>query len=133
MSNLFNVSDIVANNNSASNNKPKTEDRPKSQVWINVGYEVEVANEQGEQEKLFVSLPYGLPIDTMEPAKVNGSDKWAAYQGARNDLLAQIQQLASQMQPGEEKTLNLQVQVRRVKNDTQPEQQNSFGFTLQSL
>lgn len=131
---FINVTDIITDNNSSTTpNKPKTEDRPKSQVWLNIGYEVQVANEQGEQEKLFVSLPYGLPIDTMEPAKVSGSDRWAAYQGARNDLLAQIQQLASQMQPGEEKTLNLQVQVRRVKNDTQPEQKNSFGFTLQSM
>lgn len=129
MSSLFN---LPANTNNNSNNTPAS-DRPKAQVWLNVGYEVEVPAEDGSAEKVFVSLPMGIPVDTMEQARVNGTDRWKQFQGARNDLLGQIQELAKGMTPGTEQTINLKVQIRRVTEDNAPATANPFGFNLTAL
>lgn len=93
--------------NAAKNTAP-TEEREKTEFWINVGRQV------GDQ---FVSLPLGVPLDNLKPVKVPGSGtknpEFRDLQQKRNKLLAQIQSIMAQLEPGEEHILKLEVQIRR--------------------
>lgn len=92
-------------------------DRPKSQFWINIGYDSGVTDEQGNMR--FVSLAVGIPLDGQERLPTNSRNhEYAAFQAARNDLYEQIMAAAQTLQPGEEKLLNLQVQLRRINEET---------------
>lgn len=105
---------IDFNKASLSANKTVKADRPKAQLWINVGYQVEVETSEGKEMR-FVSTPFGMPMDTQEPVPTNSSSEvFAALQSAKNDLLAQIITAGMEMKPGEAKLLNLQVELRRV-------------------
>jgi hypothetical protein len=104
----------------AAGNKPAQQaDRPKSQYWLNLGYTSDVEDEDGSMR--FVSLPIGIPLDNQERLPTNSrNQEFAAFQSARNDLLDQIQEVAKSLEPGEYRTLNLEIQLRRV-NDDAPE------------
>ncbi len=96
------------------------DDRPKAQFWLNIGYPVTVKTEAGEEQR-FVSLPTGIPLDTQEALATNSRNaEFAAFQAARNNLHDQIMAAAAKLQPGEEKLLNLQIQLRRVNEETAP-------------
>ena len=100
-----------------ANNSSK-DDRPKAQFWLNIGYPVTVKTESGEEQR-FVSLPTGIPLDTQEPLATNSRNaEFAAFQAARNNLHEQIMAAAQALQPGEEKILNLQIQLRRVNEES---------------
>lgn len=87
----------------------------KAAIWLNIGYEVQVATTDGTLESRFINLPMGLPLDTMEEVKTNSSnDTFAAMQVAKNDLLKQLLAAAADLAPGAERIVNLQVQMRRV-------------------
>lgn len=88
------------------------QDRPKAQFWLNLGY---VANPGTEDEK-FISLPTGIPLDTQEPLPTNSSNAdFRALRCAQNDLLKQLLEFAESLEPGAEGIIQLQVQLRRVK------------------
>jgi hypothetical protein len=101
-------------------NAQRTYDRPKAELWMNIGYSTEIENEEtGKVEHRFVSLPRGIPLDTMEKVPTNSPNQLTAtFQGARNDLLEQIMDAAKHLEPGEEKIIGeaggLQLQIRRV-------------------
>lgn len=99
-------------------------DRPKAQVWLNIGFTQEVILVQGDKEvpeTRFVSLPQGIPLDTMEALATNSSNKeFRAFQSARNDLLDQIMAAAEKLEAGEAKIINVQVELRRVKAEEAP-------------
>lgn len=101
-----------------TNNGNSTQtDRPKAQVWLNVGTTVDIPNpDTGEMESVFVALPVGIPLDTMEAMEVRGSNKnWAHMVQAKNWLLDQLQALGGNVKPGEEQLVDgLQIQVKRV-------------------
>lgn len=115
------------------------EDKPKTQLWLNIGYIAQVKDaESGENIDKFVSLPVGLPVDTQERLKTNSSNEvWGMFQSARNDLLDQLIELGKTLKPGEEKILSmgdngLGIQMRRIL-DEQPAvkpDQNAFGKKL---
>uniref|UniRef100_A0AB39ACT5 RNAP1 subunit A n=1 Tax=Erwinia phage Fifi051 TaxID=3238787 RepID=A0AB39ACT5_9CAUD len=111
----------------------KSGDAPKAQLWLNIGYSVEVPVEGGGTEERFVSLPQGIPLDTQEPVAVKGKNQeWKAFQAARNDLLNQILAKVAELPAGESTLLNLQIQVRRV-NDEEAEtviENNPFAKQL---
>ena len=89
--------------------------RPKAQVWMNIGYEIEVPSTEGTMETRFINLPMGLPLDTMEEVPTTSSNQvFAAMQVAKNDLLKQLLAAAAELVPGQERIVNLQVQLRRV-------------------
>lgn len=97
------------------------QDKPKAQYWINLGYGVEYIDAQGEDQSRFISLPMGLALDSMDKVAVNSSNQeYAAMQTARNDLYDQLMAKAQQLNPGEETTVNLTIQLRRVKDDAEP-------------
>lgn len=89
--------------------------RPKAQIWMNLGYEIQVPATDGTMETRFINLPMGLPLDTMEEvATTSTNEVFAAMQIAKNDLLKQLLAAAADLTPGGERIVNLQVQMRRV-------------------
>lgn len=95
-------------------NEASSGERPKAQFWLNIGY---TANE-GTDEAKFISLPTGIPLDTQEPLSTKSSnDDFRAMRFAQNDLLEQLLAFAKDLEPGAEGILQLQVQLRRVKDD----------------
>jgi hypothetical protein len=104
---------------SAAATAPKNE-RPKAQFWLNFGY-LTPAGVEGEDDR-FVSLPMGIPLDTMEKLSTKSSNAdFAQFQAARNDLLDQIIEAASVLEPGQDYVIaadgGLAVQVRRVSEE----------------
>ena len=89
--------------------------RPKAQIWMNLGYEIQVPATDGTMETRFINLPMGLPLDTMEEvATTSTNEVFAAIQIAKNDLLKQLLTAAADLPAGGERIVNLQVQMRRV-------------------
>ena len=89
--------------------------RVKAQIWLNLGYEIEVPTSDGTMETRFINLPMGQPLDTMEEVATTSSNEvFAAMQIAKNDLLKQLLAAAADLPAGGERIVNLQVQMRRV-------------------
>jgi 2-methylcitrate dehydratase PrpD len=104
-------------------------ERPKAKFWLNIGYPVEYQGEEGIETR-FVSLPVGIPLDTQEQLPTNSrNDQFAAFQSARNDLLAQIMSVAESLKSGEEQTLNLTIQLRRVNDELAPVKSENNPFS----
>ena len=102
-------------------------DLPKSQFWMNVGFVAEGAGAEGED--VFVSLPYGLPLDSMEHVNTKSkNENYVALQQARNGLLDQVKEAAATLQPGESMTVQLEVQIRRIEEEVEetPTTDNKF-------
>jgi hypothetical protein len=104
--------------------KGKTDELPKATYWLNIGYTIEVETEEGVTETRFISLPVGIPLDTQKLLPTNSqNDVFRELQSARNDLLAQVLDVAKTLDAGEEKIIGeaggLQIQIRRV-NDEKP-------------
>lgn len=98
------------------------EQRPKSQYWVNIGYNVEVPvvneGQPAGTEERFVSLPVGLPLDIAQKTQIKGNDpEFVAMQTARNDLLEQLMAVAEKLEPGEAREINLVVQLRRINGE----------------
>ena len=98
-----------------------TEARTKSEFWLNVGYVVEVDTDEGVVER-FVSLPFGIPLDTMKPLEISGSsDAFAYLRMAQNDLLESLLEAANELKPGESRVLGagdqLAIEIRRIKGE----------------
>ena len=112
--------------------KGNSGDRPKAKFWLNIGYDSGVADESTGGTK-FVSLPVGIPLDNNEKLPTNSRNaEFAAFQAARNDLMEQVMAVAGNLAPGEEKLLNLQIQLRRVNDEAAeiPVENNPFAKKL---
>ena len=115
---------------------PKKDERPKSQFWLNIGYETDVVDDNGENR--FVSLATGIPLDNMERLQTNSRNReFAAFQAARNDLYDQIMDVAKSLEAGESKIIataenGLAIQIRRINEESVevPADQNKFGRRL---
>lgn len=96
----------------------------KAQLWLNIGYEVEV-EENGELVKKFISLPVGLPLDQIEKLKISGrNEDFNDLQRARNALLDELLEGAKEIKAGEALTLDgaeFTVQIRRVNEEVAQE------------
>ncbi len=106
---------------SGNNNGGSNDSRPKAQLWLNVGYTTEVdsiVDGQSVTEEQFISLPVGIPVDTMEHLPTNmRNESFAQLRGAQNYLLDEVIRAADLLKPGETKVLNLQIQLRRVNDE----------------
>ena len=93
------------------------EERPKSQVYANIG--IPSTNPvTGEEEFLTV---LGLGVDTARKRDTSkiGTPAYLAKVEAENALLELLQNMASEFDPDQEEVLNLQVRMRRVKAPVQ--------------
>lgn len=107
----------------------------KAQYWLNFGYVADTIVE-GEDEPRFVSLPVGIPLDTMERLNTRSSNQmFAQFQAARNNLLDEILANCKTLEPGNSLVLplagegGLAVQIRRVNAEqTQPSIGNDNPF-----
>lgn len=112
----------------------KPTDRAKAKLWLNLGYESNVI-EEDTGKKRFVALPLGIPVDTQEKLPVNSRNAdFANFQSARNALLDQIIAVGNALKPGESRLVNLTVQLRRVgeeiTDNSAPADENPFVVKL---
>ena len=104
----------------AAGTTPAAKPKVKAMLWLNAGYTTTVVVD-GVQEERFVNLPMGMPVDTMELLPTNSRNaEFAQFRMAQNDLLNQIMELGKSLAPGEAKTINLELQLRRVNEDVAP-------------
>ena len=102
----------LATPNTAATNGSE-EEKPKSQVYANIG--IPAKNPvTGEDEFLTV---LGLGVDTARERDTSkiGSPAYLAKVEAENELLQLLQNMAEDLEPDQEETLNFQVRIRRVK------------------
>ena len=110
----------TANAAGVAGNATATPAKPKATLWLNAGYTTTVVVD-GVEEERFVNLPIGMPVDTMELLPTNSRNaEFAQFRMAQNDLLNQIMELGKSLAPGEAKTINLELQLRRVNEDVAP-------------
>ena len=117
----------------------KSSNRPKPTVYLNIGMNVPMEQPDGTVEDVFVSLPFGLGVDTMSEAEYRGSDQnsnWNQLAQAKNGLLAALKGIAEGVEPG--KTIVLpdnvfQLEIRKVgKAEAPAEGSNPMLAAIQS-
>ena len=87
---------------------------PKAELWMNIGYESSVLDAYGKP--VFISIPYGCPLDTQKPNKVSGNNEgFKQTMQAGNELLDKLIAAGFDMKPGSSDLTNLRVQIRRTK------------------
>lgn len=94
-------------------------------LWLNVGY-THTDEETGEET--FISLPMGIPLDTMRVKPVTGKNEdYRKMTEAKNQLLHQLVEYARSLDDGAEDIVSdLQVQIRRVaEHDVQDTPENN--------
>lgn len=110
-----NASSIIgaALNGRATNNTQ----RPQAEIFLNVGITVQLPNEEGEMVDTFLSLPFGLPLDTMNELVIRGNNtQWNEQAAARNELLKALVKMGESLEAGSGTELpKLQVQLYRRK------------------
>lgn len=130
-SNAAPVSNLFGGAFGNRSNQNQTEDRPKAQFWLNVGYMQEAVDENGDDASFFVSIAGlggqnnrsvigGIPLDSMVDFPLTGSANMQNLRKRQNELRATILAAAEQLQPGESRivstdpTTNLSLELRRV-------------------
>ena len=92
------------------------EEKVKSQLWVNVGYSIEV-----DGVNVFVSIPMGIPVDSIKELPTNTRNtEYNLLNQARNQLLADIASAAEDLEGGESHVLELEVQLRRIDKEADP-------------
>lgn len=92
------------------------EEKVKSQLWVNVGYTQVV-----DGVNVFVSIPMGIPLDSVKELVTNTRNvEFNQLNQARNQLLADILAASEDLEAGEDHTLELEVQVRRIDKEPEP-------------
>ena len=92
------------------------EEKVKSQLWVNVGYSIEV-----DGVNVFVSIPMGIPVDSIKELPTNTRNaEFNLLNQARNQLLADITAGSEDLEPGESHVLELEVQLRRIDKEADP-------------
>lgn len=92
-----------------------TAERVPEEFWANVGLMSEYETAEGTQEQ-FVSLNYGIPLSSVPEVKLGSSPDYNALMLARQDLYAQIMEIAHGLDEGETFNVPMVVQIRRVKS-----------------
>lgn len=101
--------------------------RKPSEFWINVGLPTGVSDDKFS----FLSLPLGIPLDTMNPVELRGNNQeFLEFRAAQNHLLEQVLAEAKKLGAGMSVELPLMVQLRRISGDPVVPTSNRF---LQSL
>ncbi|ECQ2933722.1 hypothetical protein PJM40_0011 [Salmonella phage vB_SenP_UTK0002] len=97
--------------------------RPQAEVFINVGINVQMPNEEGEMVDTFLSLPFGLPLDTMNELVIRGNNQqWNEQAAARNELLKALVKMGEALDAGtgtEMPKLSVQLYRRKAQEEHQ--------------
>lgn len=125
----------LMNGDNSANAGGNTKNKPDALIWANIGFyaDMPVFDENGaktgDTEKVFISLPYGVPLDTMNPANTKSSNKqWAARQDAKNRLLANMLEAARAKGPGESfDAVGLTVQVRHAAESVEVQEDSDLS------
>lgn len=94
--------------------KSNMEAREPEKFWLNIGEFAEYENENGEIEKQFISLNYGIPLSAVPDMKKGTNPFWNAVCDAKDGLRDQLLELAQGLQPGETVEFPITVQIRHV-------------------
>jgi hypothetical protein len=101
--------------------------RKPSEFWINVGLPTGIS----EDKFSFLSLPLGIPLDTMNPVELRGSNQeFLEFRAAQNALLDKVLKAAKDLKPGEAVELGLMVQLRRILGEPTAPSSNRFLAAL---
>lgn len=93
------------------------QEQEAAQLWINVGYPVQVEMEDGTVVEEFVNLNLGIPLDRIQHRPVNSNNaNFNALMAAKNNLLDQLLAMAEDVGAGQSVRLPLEVELRRVKD-----------------
>jgi hypothetical protein len=95
--------------------------RDPATIWLNVGYPVQVAGQDEEgnatTETIFVSLPVGIPVDTMKHIDISRirNKRMLDLAVARNKLFDDVLAAGKTLDAGQgELVQGLAIQLRRV-------------------
>lgn len=134
----------VMNNTSAASlisaalgGNAKTEEKKQAMVYLNIGITIPMPNAQGEVVDTFVSLPFGLPLDTMTKMVAKGNNaEWNSLVDLKNGLLEALTTLGNAQEAGTGKVLpKLEVQIFHRKEASEPQaaSANSMELILKAL
>ena len=125
------ISAALAGNTSAK------EEKQQAMVYLNVGITIPMPNAEGEVVDTFVSLPFGLPLDTMTKMVARGNNAhWNAMVDLKNGLLEALTTLGNAQEAGTGKVLpKLEVQIFHRKEASEPAapSANSMELILKAL
>lgn len=110
------AAEALAPKGAAASTTTPTNALPKAKIWLNVGMNIPVPQADGTTATQFVSIPLGIPFDTMEPMTARGNNPENNQKvEVGNMILAHFQKQVEGLAPSE--TLDapeLVVQFRRV-------------------
>lgn len=87
-------------------------DKVTPTIWLNIGYEQE-PNEDGQYG--FLSLPFGLGLDTMAPRELRGNAELRSFMQRQNNMRDQMEKwVRENVPPGTTRIMQIQVQVHHV-------------------
>lgn len=118
-------------------NTTAKEEKQQAMVYLNVGITIPMHNAEGEVVDTFVSLPFGLPLDTMPKMVARGNNAhWNAMVDLKNGLLEALTTLGNAQEAGTGKVLpKLEVQIFHRKEASEPvaPSANSMELILKAL
>lgn len=116
----------------AGNTAAKEEKKAAAMVYLNVGITIPLPNQQGEMVDTFVSLPFGLPLDTMSKMVAKGNNQeWNQLVDLKNGLLEALTKLGNTQEPGTGKVIpKLEVQVFHRKETSEPQAASGNAMEL---
>lgn len=118
-------------------NTSAKEEKQQAMIYLNVGITIPLPNEKGEVVDTFVSLPFGLPLDTMTKMVARGNNAhWNAMVDLKNGLLEALTTLGNAQEAGTGKVLpKLEVQIFHRKEASEPvaPSANSMELILKAL
>jgi hypothetical protein len=115
----------------AQANTQKADDRPKAQLWLNIGLPTDYKAADGSDKYSFLSLATGIALDTMAPIEIKGRNKeYNDFAAAQNRLREMLLEHLKDLKPGESVEVDLKIMARRVDDAPVP---NSDPNTNQFL
>ena len=110
-------------------------DRPKSMEWVNVGITLPIPQADGTVVETFVTLPFGIATDNLEPMEARGTSvEWHRMVAAKNFLLKHIKDTMAKLEPGQAVILpGLEVQLKRTAEAVVPSQDDSANPLLAAI
>ena len=113
-------------------NATAKEEKQQAQIYLNVGITIPLPNQQGEMVDTFVSLPFGLPLDTMSKMVAKGNNQeWNQLVDLKNGLLEALTKLGNTQEPGTGKVIpKLEVQVFHRKETSEPQAASGNAMEL---